>query len=65
MWKEKLIKNSASISDDRERKNTSDQRIIIDQKEEILRLKDVIAEITHENLEIKKKIGNAKINDVK
>ena len=57
-WKEKLLRNSAEIFDDRGRRNTSDQRNIADQKEEISRLKDVIAEITQENLEIKKKIGD-------
>ena len=40
------------------RKNTSEQRIIEDQKKEMARLKDVIAEIILENLEIKKKIGD-------
>ena len=57
-WKEKLLRNSAEILDDRGRRNTSDQRTIADQKEEISRLKDVIAEITRENLEIRKKIGD-------
>ena len=56
-WKEKLVKSSW-IFDDRGRKNTSEQRIIEDQKKELARLKDVIAEITQENLEIKKKIGS-------
>ena len=53
-WKDKLVKNSADIFDDRERKNTSDQRVIVELREEIRRLKDVVAEITFENLEIKK-----------
>ena len=56
-WKEKLVKNSAKLFDDRGRRNTSDQMVISDQKEEIAGLKDVIAELTRENLEIKKKIG--------
>ena len=56
-WKEKLVKSSW-IFDDRGRKNMSEQRIIEDQKKEMARLKDVIAEITLENLEIKKKIGD-------
>ena len=56
-WKEKLVKSSW-IFDDRGRKNMSEQRIIEDQKKEIAILKDVIAEITLENLEIKKKIGD-------
>ena len=57
-WKDKLLKSSNSIFDDRGRKSTADQRIIEDQKKELARLKDVIAEITQENLEIKKKIGS-------
>ena len=56
-WKEKLVKSSF-IFDNRGRKNTSEQRIIGDQKKEMARLKDVIAEITLENMEIKKKIGD-------
>jgi transposase len=57
-WKEKLIKNSAEIFDDRGRKKTSDQMIIEEQRKDLERLKDVIAEITSENLELKKKLGN-------
>ena len=45
-WKEKLSKSAESVFDDRGRKSTADQ------KKELARLKDVIAEIT---LEIKKK----------
>ena len=56
-WKDKLVKNSADIFDDRGRKNTSDQRVIVELRGEISRLKDVVAEITFENPEIKKKIG--------
>ena len=56
-WKDKLVKNSAGIFDGRGRKNTSDQRVIVELRGEISRLKDVVAEITFENLEIKKKIG--------
>ena len=41
------------------RKNTLDQRVIVELREEIIRLKDVVAEITFENLEIKKKLENA------
>ncbi len=58
-WKEKLVKNSAEIFDNRGRKNTLDQRTISEQKEEIAGLKDVIAELTRENLEIKKSLENA------
>ncbi|MCL5888483.1 MAG: transposase [Candidatus Thermoplasmatota archaeon] len=56
-WKGKLVKNSSGIFDGRGRKNTSDQGVIVELRGEISRLKDVIAEITFENLEIKKKIG--------
>ena len=56
-WKDKLVKNSADIFDDRGRRNTSDQRVIEELSRENSRLKDVIAEITSENLEIKKKFG--------
>ena len=56
--KEKLLRNSAGIFDDRGRRNTSDQRAIADQKEEISRLEDVIAEITQENPEIKKTVSS-------
>lgn len=57
-WKEKLMKRSADIFDDRGRKSTSDQIIIEDQRTEIERLKETIAEIVQENLEIKKKYGD-------
>ena len=56
-WKEKLIKNSAAIFDDRGRKNTSDQQIISEQKKELERPKGTIAEIASENLDLKKKLG--------
>ena len=56
-WRDKMVENSADIFSDRGRKRTPDQIIIEEQKEEISRLKNVIAEITHENLEIKKKFG--------
>ncbi len=56
-WKEKLVKNAADIFDDRGRKNTSDQRTIEEQRKELERLKETIAEVVSENLEIKKKIG--------
>ncbi len=58
-WKKKLQKSAGSIFEDRGRKSTADQRLIEDQKSELLRLKDTIAEITTENLELKKKSGSS------
>jgi transposase len=57
-WKEKLLKNSAAIFDDRGRKRTRSDDLVEAQREEIARLKDTIAEITTENLQLKKKIGS-------
>jgi transposase-like protein len=54
-WKEKLLQSS-QIFDDRGRKPNIDEKIR-SKDEEIARLKDVIAEITQENLALKKKIG--------
>ena len=56
-WKEKLLKSSTSIFDDRGRKSTADKRTIEDQKKELARLKETIAEIVTENLVLKKNIG--------
>jgi len=55
-WKEKLLKNSPSIFDDRGRKYTSSERRNEELKAEIIRLKDTIAEITTEKLELKKRL---------
>ena len=55
-WKEKLLQSS-QIFDDRGRKPNIDEKIR-SKDEEIARLKDVIAEITQENLALKKKIGS-------
>jgi transposase len=57
-WKEKLLKESPSIFDNRGRKNTRREREMDDLRTENQRLKDAIAEITTENLQLKKKIGN-------
>ncbi|EQD61106.1 transposase IS3/IS911 family protein [mine drainage metagenome] len=57
-WKNKLVKNGANVFDDRGRKNTSDQKIIEEQEKELERLKETIAEIVTENLQLKKNIGN-------
>ncbi len=57
-WKEKLLKDSPSIFDDSGRNKTKSDNLVEIQKEEISRLKDTIAEITTENLQLKKKTGN-------
>ena len=57
-WKEKLLKNSSHVFEDRGRKNNSYQRIIEEQRMEIARLKATIADVVQENLEIKKKNGD-------
>ena len=44
--------------EDRGRKSTADQRLIDEQKRENQKLKETIAEIITENLELKKKTGN-------
>jgi len=63
-WKEKLLKSSPSIFYDHSRKNTSSERRNEELQAEIIRLKDTIAEITTENLELKKKIGNSREQDI-
>ena len=55
-WKEKLLKNSSHVFEDRGRKNNSYQRIIEEQRMEIARLKATIAEVVQENLDIKKRL---------
>jgi len=56
-WKEKLMKSSAYIFEDRGRKEIPADKRIDDLKEENARLKETIAEVVQENLEIKKKYG--------
>ena len=56
-WKQKLV-NSSDIFDDRGRKNTSQEREIEELRNENAILKNTIAEITTENLQLKKKTGN-------
>ena len=50
-WKDKLIKSSPEVFENRGRKNRELQ-------EEIAKLKDTIAEIATENLQLKKKTGS-------
>jgi transposase-like protein len=52
-WKDNLIQNSVAKFDDKGRKSTSELKIMEDQKMEITRPKDAIAEVVQENLEIK------------
>jgi transposase len=56
IWKKKLI-SSGEVFSERGRKSTALEREIKNLREENIRLKDVIAEITLENLDMKKKIG--------
>ena len=55
-WKDQLTNSAHEIFENRGRKRDENQ-ITAEKDLEISRLKDVIAEITLENLEIKKKIG--------
>ena len=55
-WKDRLMNSAPEIFENRGRKIDED-RIRFEKDQEIQRLKEVIAEITQENLKIKKKIG--------
>jgi transposase-like protein len=55
-WKDQLVNSAREIFEDRGRKPDIDSRIM-EKERENARLKEVIAEITQENLEIKKKLG--------
>ena len=55
-WKDQLLNSAPEIFENRGRKEDRDSRIL-EKERENSRLKDVIAGITAENLEIKKKIG--------
>jgi transposase len=50
-WRRKLLSSSAEVFDDKGKRGTSQEE---KQRDEIQRLKGVIAEITTENLELKK-----------
>lgn len=50
------MKNSTGIFDDRGRKEIPANKRIEDMQTEITRLKDTVAEIASENLELKKKL---------
>ena len=49
-------KSAENVFADRGRKTTADQKIIEEQNKDLVRLKDTIAEITTENLELKKRL---------
>ena len=55
-WKEQLLNSATEIFENRDRKDTSDSRVK-EKEQEITKLKDTVAEIATENLELKKKIG--------
>ncbi len=57
-WEDKFIKSSPEVFENRGGKNTSLERKNIELQEEIAKLKDTIAEITTENLQLKKKNGS-------
>lgn len=52
-WKNELLSSSSEIYKSRERKKQVDRRMR-EKNKEIARLKDTIADITSENLELKK-----------
>ena len=52
-WKKKLLKNSLSTFNERSRKKSKFEDVKEVQNKEIARLKDTIAEITTENLQLK------------
>lgn len=53
-WKEKLLKSSANIFDDRGRKSTADQRTIEEQRRDLATLRETVTELVTENLQLKK-----------
>ena len=59
-WKNELINSSREIYGNGGRKKQVDRRIM-ERDEEITRLKDTIAEITTENLQLKKKTGSREV----
>ena len=57
-WKERLLENSATVFNDKKGRKPATERKTEEPQQEVARLKDTIAEITIENLALKKKIGN-------
>ena len=63
-WKDQLTNSAKEIFEDRGRKADVDAKIL-EKERENARLKDVIAEITSENLELKKNIGKSGLGRVR
>ena len=60
-WKERLLENSATVFNDKRGRKPATERKTEELQQEGTRLKDTIAEITTENLVLKKKIGNYRV----
>ena len=60
-WKERLLENSATVFNDKRGRKPATERKTEELQQEVTRLKDTIAEITTENLALKKKIGNYRV----
>ncbi len=56
-WKERLLENSATVFDDRRGRKPATERKTEELQQEVTRLKDTIAEITTENLALKKRLA--------
>ncbi|MEM0195761.1 MAG: hypothetical protein QXJ24_05550 [Thermoplasmatales archaeon] len=57
-WKERQLENSATIFSDRKGRKSSTEKKNKELQQKVTRLKDTIAEITTENLALKKRLGN-------
>lgn len=60
-WKEKLLENSATVFNDKRGRKPATERKTEELQQEVARLKDTIAEITAESFQLKKKIGNYRV----
>ena len=56
-WKEKMLENSATVFNDKRGRKVATERKTEELQQEMARLKDTIAEITTENLALKKRLG--------
>ena len=54
-WKERLLENPATVFNDKRGSKLATERKTEELQQEVARLKDTIAEITTENLALKKK----------
>ena len=59
--KEKLLENFATVFDGKRDRKPVTERKTEELQQEVTRPKDTIAEITAENLTLKKKIGNYRV----